>query len=306
MAVCTVPLHTELVVNCCPCSCWPSWIAGSCWRIKGTATTTLHSAVLGAPWLVQLQVEIFPSGSDVLWGALLRNCVCYRQNFMHQKIQWLENATQGLFVVLLTQQVHSRRTYWASVISLQWSYSFQQSYRTCWICRGTTGWLKYLKSLWRRKVRILPLYLSYGSTVYQLGIIQAKTRRVDNHKCYMEGLTGSSIPEWAVRRIVSRQGCSNMNMEKAKLQKKLTLEHSKSLEFSTSSSLNKEVFFLIWAPIPNNISSLFQPFGFYFLLFDSNERLKYYLKQSSFFPHASKVSAVAVWHMNAGGRKTKC
>lgn len=35
---------------------------------------------------------------------------------------------------------------------------------------------------------------------------------------------------------------SNMNMENAKPQKKVTPEHSNSSEFSTSSSLNKELF----------------------------------------------------------------
>lgn len=65
---------------------------------------------------------------------------------------------------------------------------------------------------------------------------------VGNHRCFVEVLTGSSIPEWAVRRMVSRKRCSNMNMEKAKPQKKVTSEHSTSSEFSTSSSLNKESF----------------------------------------------------------------
>lgn len=99
-----------------------------------------------------------------------------------------------LAVGLLTQQEHSRPTYSASVISLQWSYSFQQSYRTCCICRGTTGWLK--KTL-KEQSQDTSLHLSNGNIACQIGIIQAKARMVGNHKCFMEVLTGSSIPEWA-------------------------------------------------------------------------------------------------------------
>lgn len=76
------------------------------------------------------------------------------------------------------------------------------------------------------------------STWYYSG----KARTIGNHKCYMEILTGSSIPERAVRRMVSLKRCSNMNMEKAKPQKKVTPEHSTSSELNTSSSLNKECF----------------------------------------------------------------
>lgn len=52
---------------------------------KGAATTTLSSHLGSTLSGTQLQVEIFPLGSDILWGASLRNCVCYRQYFMHQK-----------------------------------------------------------------------------------------------------------------------------------------------------------------------------------------------------------------------------
>lgn len=118
-------------------------MAGSCWRSwRVWLPPCLHLAVLGAPWVVQLQVEIFPSGSDVLWGAFWETMFVTDNISCTKKSSGWRMLHRGLAVLLLTQQVHSRPTYWASVISLQWSYSFQQSYRTCFICRGTTGWFK--------------------------------------------------------------------------------------------------------------------------------------------------------------------
>lgn len=93
---------------------------------------------------------------------------------------------------LLTQQGHSRPTYSASVISLQCSYSFQQELQDPLYCRGTTGWLK--KTL-KEQSQDTSLHLSNGNITCQLGIIQAKARMIGNHKCFMEVLTGSSIPE---------------------------------------------------------------------------------------------------------------
>lgn len=60
-------------------------------KLKGAATTTPSSCFGNTLSGTQLQEEIFPLESDILWGASLRNC--YRQYFMHQKIQSLENAT---------------------------------------------------------------------------------------------------------------------------------------------------------------------------------------------------------------------
>lgn len=169
---------------------------------KGAATTTLSSHLGSTLSGTQLQVEIFPLGSDILWGASLRNCLLQTVFHAPKKSSQWRMLHRELAVRPLTQQGHSRPTYSASVISLQCSYNFQQELQDLLYLQRHHRLAE--KDFERAKSGYFSAFIN-GNIACQLAIIQAKARMVGNHKCFMEVLTGSSIPEWAVRRMVSRK-----------------------------------------------------------------------------------------------------
>lgn len=65
-------------------------------KLKGVATTMPSLGCLGSTLSGAAAGGNLPLGVRCSLGSFLRNHVCYRQYFMHQKIQWLENVTQGV------------------------------------------------------------------------------------------------------------------------------------------------------------------------------------------------------------------
>lgn len=65
-------------------------------KLKGVATTVPSLGCLGSTLSGAAAGGNLPLGVRCSLGSFLRNHVCYGQYFMHQKIQWLENATQGV------------------------------------------------------------------------------------------------------------------------------------------------------------------------------------------------------------------
>lgn len=139
---------------------------------------------------------------------LTGNTSCIKKSSSWRMLQ------RGLVVVLLTLWALSRPPYWAVVC-------LQQSYRTHWICREATGWLK--KTSREQIQNTYSLYVYHTAAFHVNLTLLRKRPKPTNTQLWdkmQEWLTITSVPA-NTNRFQFSWKC--WNMEKAEPSKKAAL-----------------------------------------------------------------------------------